>query len=302
VPFGFFDGLFWGAALKKIPQGAWAPLMIGLILVIFMTFWTWAKGLEDKFDGKNRKNLRHFIMQNDDRIQLGGGHLSYGEASTEQDANEPAYGAALYYLSQPNKNSYPDDISEKYLVEEKKELTRIPSCAVFHKLTPGQGVPHSFVGFIRQWPALPNVVIFLSVRVLAIARVNVEERYLVTKVRTIPGFYGVTYCLGFRDGFEVKVDEVINQICTLEHQMDPSGSAQLINQIRASAQTSTHIVPHYHVVSRDLQAGRLNFVFFRIRAWLIEGLYRRIATMFPETANWLGSADEIIRVGVNAVI
>ena len=26
------SGLFWGASLKKIPQGAWVPLMIGLIL------------------------------------------------------------------------------------------------------------------------------------------------------------------------------------------------------------------------------------------------------------------------------
>jgi KUP system potassium uptake protein len=30
--FGFFDGLFWGAALKKVPHGAWVPLMIGLIM------------------------------------------------------------------------------------------------------------------------------------------------------------------------------------------------------------------------------------------------------------------------------
>lgn len=26
------SGLFWGAAVKKIPEGAWVPLMIGLIL------------------------------------------------------------------------------------------------------------------------------------------------------------------------------------------------------------------------------------------------------------------------------
>jgi KUP system potassium uptake protein len=30
--FGFFDGIFWGASLRKIPHGAWVPLMIGLIL------------------------------------------------------------------------------------------------------------------------------------------------------------------------------------------------------------------------------------------------------------------------------
>jgi KUP system potassium uptake protein len=78
IPFGFFDGmsfvwilllltslrntgLFWGASLKKVPYGAWVPLMIGLILCVpfvqpskawpyclplsltLMVFWNWAK-------------------------------------------------------------------------------------------------------------------------------------------------------------------------------------------------------------------------------------------------------------------
>jgi KUP system potassium uptake protein len=32
VFYGFIDGLFWGASLKKIPHGAWVPLMIGGVL------------------------------------------------------------------------------------------------------------------------------------------------------------------------------------------------------------------------------------------------------------------------------
>lgn len=32
--FGFLDGLFWGAALKKVPHGAWVPLVIGSILYV----------------------------------------------------------------------------------------------------------------------------------------------------------------------------------------------------------------------------------------------------------------------------
>ena len=50
---------------------------------------------------------------------------------------------------------------EKVVEEEEKEreLVRIDSCATFHKLTPGQSVPHSFVSFVRQWPAFPRVVV-----------------------------------------------------------------------------------------------------------------------------------------------
>jgi KUP system potassium uptake protein len=32
VFFGFFDGLFWGAAFRKLAHGAWVPFMIGLVL------------------------------------------------------------------------------------------------------------------------------------------------------------------------------------------------------------------------------------------------------------------------------
>lgn len=45
------------------------------------------------------------------------------------------------------------------LDEGRRPLVRIASCAVFHKLTPGAGVPHSFVAFLRQRPALPRVVV-----------------------------------------------------------------------------------------------------------------------------------------------
>ncbi|KAF5347446.1 hypothetical protein D9756_011104 [Leucocoprinus leucothites] len=60
--FGFFDGLFWGASLKKVPAGAWVPLMIGLILLALMIFWNWAKGLEERFDVTSRQNLGRFLV------------------------------------------------------------------------------------------------------------------------------------------------------------------------------------------------------------------------------------------------
>jgi KUP system potassium uptake protein len=54
-----------------------------------------------------------------------------------------------------------DKIASEERDEDRRELVRIPTCAVFHKFASGKGVPHSFVGFIRQWPALPEVVVSL---------------------------------------------------------------------------------------------------------------------------------------------
>ncbi|KAF9046080.1 potassium transporter [Panaeolus papilionaceus] len=293
--FGFFDGLFWGAALKKVPHGAWVTLMIGIILLLPMTLWVWAKSLEDNFDGQNRMNLRHFIYQEK------GGHASgVDDDGDSSDITDDTANQSFYMLS--NSNGLEKSGTVPPASTERKELQRIPTCAIFHKVASGKGVPHTFVGFIRQWPALPRIVIFLSVSLVSTPHVHAEDRYVVTKVRTIDGFYGVTYYIGFRDDFDVKSADLIEKICTIERQMNPRIPESQIREIRALGQTATHIAPHYHVVSKRIQGGYIAAVANYFRSFLIEAVYRRLATMFPETANWLTSADEIIHVGINAEI
>ncbi|KAH9480360.1 High affinity potassium transporter [Psilocybe cubensis] len=305
LTFGFFDALFWGAAFKKVPHGAWVPLLIGCVLELIMVLWVWAKSHEDNFDGKNRMNLRHFIHQTsknghslDD--DSGSEDMSYYFLGKELPSDDAKF-ADEKHVDIHELQRGDGKIDEKH--SEKKELQRIPSCAVFHKIASGPGVPHTFIGFIRQWPALPRVVIFLSVCVVPTARVPKEERYVVTKVRTIEGFYGVTYYIGFRDDFDVKINDLTDKICDLERRLNPAVSDTLLQEIRTVSRTATHVAPHYHVVSKKINGwGAVSPVVNYLRAVLIESIYRRLATMFPETANWLTSADEIIHVGINAVI
>ncbi|PPR03507.1 hypothetical protein CVT24_006995 [Panaeolus cyanescens] len=292
--FGFLDGLFWGAAIKKVPHGAWVPLMIGIILLLAMMLWVWAKSLEDAFDGKNRMNLRHFIYQEK------GNTSEKDEEEDISDGTDDTGNQAFYFLT--HSNGLQKGRIQSAAMDDRKELQRIPTCAIFHKIASGKGVPHTFVGFIRQWPALPRIVIFLSVSLVSIPHVPVDERYVVTKVRTIDGFYGATYYIGFRDDFDVKSTDLIEKICTIEGQINPRIPESQIREIRALAQHTTHIAPHYHVVSKPMKGGYIALVANYFRSLLIEAVYRRIATMFPETANWLTSADEIIHVGINAEI
>ena len=128
---------------------------------LFMCFWTWAKGLEDSFDSKNRQNLKDFISASSNEAPI-----STGPGA--DIASDTAHASALYYINQVSPNTSSPSLDEssdekitgqKYHADETMELLRIPTCAVFHKLTPGQGVPHSFVGFVKQYPALPKVVV-----------------------------------------------------------------------------------------------------------------------------------------------
>ncbi|KAJ7797662.1 potassium transporter [Mycena olivaceomarginata] len=289
VLWGFFDGLFWGASLKKVPLGAWVPLTIGVVLMLFMSFWTWAKGLEDKFDGEHRENIRHFILPDGDQEEEDeDDEIEEAEAETDTKVKDMTYSYRVGAYGEKD-------------VGERQPLVRLPTCAVFHKIARGQGAPHTFIGFVRQWPALPRVVIFLNVSVVPIARVSAEDRYAITKVRTVEGFYGVTAYLGFREKFDIRANEIIEHICALELQLDPRQLSGTVDRIRAVARSTTHIAPHYHVVSKTVDVGTFSPVINWVRKYLIEDIYRRLATMFPETGNWV-AAEEIIRVGVNAKI
>ncbi|THH28352.1 hypothetical protein EUX98_g5834 [Antrodiella citrinella] len=312
--FGFLDGLFWGAALTKIPHGAWVPLMIGVVLVSIMVFWTWARSLEDEFDGNNRRDLRQIIVRRDEDDSMLGVAITKEEdvadldllsnmhTDIEPDLISHNLKKSTYYVLDHDHERKKGDSASEVNVIGSTVMARIPTCAVFHKLTTGKGVPHSFVSFFRQWPALPRVVIFLSVRVLPVARVSPEDRYLVTKARTINGFYGVTYHLGFRDDFDVDVTAIVDQIGEIERRIDPRGSVETIREIREVVETTTHIVPHYVVTSKPIRAGKLSVPLNWIRHFLIDDVYATVSTMFPETANWLGTADKIIHVGIYASI
>jgi KUP system potassium uptake protein len=108
--------------------------MIGCILSITMIFWVWARHLEDTFDGKTRMNLRHLIGQ-----------------ARRRSASPIEEGEIYYYLRDHASHTSEKGTGDDESVEDdkRKELPRIDSCAVFHKITSGRGVPHTFSG--RFW-------------------------------------------------------------------------------------------------------------------------------------------------------
>jgi len=290
--FGFLDGLFWGASLKKVPTGAWVPLMIGLILHSMMLFWTWAKGLEDRFDRKSRRRLDGFI------VSKGAGHMfeeSEKRYETEIVQHSEDSNSTLYYVSPPALDSAGE-------VEEHRALTRLPIFAIFHGIAPEHGIPPSFTGFIQQWPALPRFGIFLTVSVLPVARVENGDRYVVGSVDSLPGFYGVLQYRGFRDEPVFDIDEIVMKINELETRKGLDGTERISNLLMDHSRRPTHVVPHYAVRSRGVRLGRITPVANYVRRVLIEEIYARLAIMFPESEGWVARADDIVHVGVTASI
>ncbi|KAI0264210.1 potassium transporter [Gloeopeniophorella convolvens] len=292
IIFGFIDGLFWGASLKKVPDGAWVPLTIGVVLLILMTFWNWAKGLEDAFDRQSRERLDGFIVS--EKAGAAVPVIVSDSTSDSGDAETLSFpdidSDATYYCIAGAAN------------DERRELGRLPVLAVFHGVAHERGMPPTFLGFIRQWPALPRAGIFLTAQVLPVAHVEAADRYVVTRVDAVPGFYGVAQFLGFRDRPSLHMDELIARIGELEARADPARAARIVAQLETLARRHTHVVPHYEVRSKQVELGRLSPIANYLRRVLIEDVYRRLSIMFPEVVSWLAPADEIVHIGITASI
>ena len=112
---------------------------------------------------------------------------------------------------------------------------------------------------------------------MPINHVPEEDRYQLTKARSIPGavlhllsdyttdvlcpgFYGVMYMTGFRDKFNVDIDTILNLICSyiqpafyfapsqctpslvgMETSIDPYASQETIDELRHAAGYPTHL-------------------------------------------------------------
>ncbi|KAG7095371.1 hypothetical protein E1B28_006129 [Marasmius oreades] len=304
LTFGALDALFWGASFEKVPHGAWVPLMIGLILTVLMCLWAWGKTLEDRFDGKNVLELPGFAVEQDRALaQLAQELTLADDASGEHYAfyvPEVTETAAVRDMVGLSRVRARGDRDVKY---DNRELMRIPTCAVFHRYVAGRGFPHAFSAFVRQWPGVPQVLIFLSVTILPTPSVPEHQRYIVSKLGSMEGFYSITYQLGFRDPFDVKVDNLLPALYSFEREHDPEYGDVAIERLKAVSGSLTHIVPQYNLKSRDVFApSRGGFVLNWIRRYLIEDVYQRLSVMFPDTINWRTAPDQLVHVGITAVI
>jgi KUP system potassium uptake protein len=79
-------------------------------------------------------NLRHFILS-----KHSGKSIADDEISSENGGDEPP---SYYYLP----NALEVSLDDKSVEPRREGIQRIPTFAVFHKLAPGKGIPHTFVG------------------------------------------------------------------------------------------------------------------------------------------------------------
>ena len=77
-----------------------------------MFFWTWAKGLEDSFDSKNRQNLKSFISTGsvEDIVHQLNVEAAESEASFSRDETQFTPDPTLYYVSRRSPHDHSSSV------------------------------------------------------------------------------------------------------------------------------------------------------------------------------------------------
>lgn len=219
------------------------------------------QGLEDRFDRMSRKRLEGFIVPDGAGAIFGEAEKkAEGEFAVQELNNDGDNNKTLYFITPPLPVPKGD-----VEVEERRVLSRLPLLAIFHGVSHERGVPPSFTGkrtdthalpfltrsplmhtgFLRQWPSLPTFGVFLTTKVLPVPHVNKVDRYVVSRVEVIPGFFAVAQYLGFRDPAALYMDEIVARIAALEERYpDPDRRAAArarVEQLEQFARHPTHM-------------------------------------------------------------
>ncbi|KAM0793786.1 hypothetical protein ACM66B_001203 [Microbotryomycetes sp. NB124-2] len=303
---GFIDALFFGATLKKVPHGAWLPLGLAALMCSFLSFWSWAKHLETKFDATHRHRL------NDVMSRVG---VEQEGTDTDDDMNPVSVNEkkneSLTIKSGGTQQRHPSpraissaSVPSYKAIERPTVLARLPVFAFFHNQSANtmNGAPHAFSTFLSSYPALPAVIVFFNVRFVGVPHTVGESRYVVTRARSFEGIYSATLRLGYRDKVDLSniAKPIRDRIVAIETRIGGDELDQKIAAMDEAIATSvTHILPNFHVTSSPEATS--NKVVRYIRKFVIEDVFRRIALLFDDyDAFKFGTEGDVLRIGVAA--
>lgn len=281
------------ANIKKVPHGAWFPLMMCAIFMMFLMFWRYCRDRTVHQQLSSRVRLGKLYpdwkaKQESNTVNLG---------PTADIYNDVDDGASIQLENIPNEDNVPLSADEAfrmvqttYGITEKKLLQGI---GIIYSDTPHQDlvspntVPLVYNKLIENFGAIPSIVVFCRLRVLSIPYVEPEEKILLGSMK-IPGHFKCVLRFGFME--EVVINELLGN-SLLEQILDVAGlrkvSAKEVpivhifekNEIRARR----YIGSEYATKNPLVLLGRYT------RQFLIDKLFSPVNAIFQQN-------DEIVKL------
>lgn len=161
------------SALTKVPHGAWFTILLsGIISVIFIL---WRYGKESQWKAEGEDKVTSSILF----------------ANVKSSANST--------ISNNDKAQYVQDLklSPEY---SGSDISKIDGLGIlFDKTGHPSYLPLVFTHFLQKFHALPTISIFFHMRSLSTPSVPEAERYVIQRVKNIPGCYRMTIRHGYTD-------------------------------------------------------------------------------------------------------
>ncbi|RHZ88660.1 hypothetical protein Glove_21g325 [Diversispora epigaea] len=272
--FGFIDSAFLGSTLLKVKSGGWFTLSIATLLLIVMLIWRWGTTLKVKYELRNKTRLDDIFASN------------FPEQEAQESDNQDS--GQTNEISRTIERRKSKNI-QLQLLGTGFPVNRLPGIGLFYKEA-GMGVPLSFCHFTRHFPAVPEILIFITIRTISIPLVGEEDRLTIKKV----GHYEKVYQVIGRYGYTENIyqgEEFIKKLVTAICEIDPKAKTILEN---LENEVVTYVIGHQKLVAQS-NSFWWKRAFLETYSFLAKNS-RQIYT------NWEIPIDKIIEVGMKIAV
>ncbi|CAI2170500.1 6808_t:CDS:10 [Funneliformis geosporum] len=296
--FGIIDLAFLISTLRKVKEGGWFTLLLAIMICLVMIIWKWGSTLKFQHALKSKTRLENIFI-NDDEPDKGD-----EEVTTEKEASiDPISKKAIDERERSNE-IVDGDSSAKGIsfgeIKTRKEInrsqirlassgfqvSRLPGIGMFYSEV-GLGVPLTFRHFIQHFPAVPQTLIFISIRPVAIPYVGDDDRLVVRKVN-YDGCYNIIARYGYMEKVSQGQDFVKRMIESIR-KFDPTHEGLLEN--------SNHVT---YVVGQQYLHPKLNTTW--LKKLIIYGYVFLVNNSRQLYGNWNIPIEDVVDVGMKIAL
>ncbi|KAK6462085.1 high affinity potassium transporter [Scheffersomyces coipomensis] len=235
--------------MSKVVHGAWFPLMMTALSVMFLSIWRWGRSLK----------VNHEFSS---RIKIGDLYPKFKNSPEVVQLNLGSSDNHKYDIIDANAG-IPDKKDTIITRFGKTTLKRYEGIAIMYNDSSMQNMsspntlPLIYAKLVKNFSSIPSSFIFVSFRVLSIPYVPEEERVIMASMK-IPGHYRCILRFGFME--EITIDNTLNKriISSIpeSNQLARKFSRSTVNSNPGSIQSQSHVtvnnIPILHIFESNL--------------------------------------------------
>ncbi|KAG5360974.1 High affinity potassium transporter [Yarrowia sp. B02] len=215
--FGLMDMCFVAAEVKKVPGGAWFPLMMSAVFVAVMLLWKYGNEMRLSYEFDHRVNIKKLFtsptcptVQTFSVASPGQPRVFEGQAIeseiVEHDLSEKSLDIEPCEKSELKFRGHFSDSDSAHtpLLDGSVSTRRYPGLVIFYSnlkftLRSPNTVPAMLKTFIDSFPTLADHVVLLAINIAPVPKVAREERISIVRVPSVPGLFRAVVTFGFME-------------------------------------------------------------------------------------------------------